>query len=343
MSKFTWKKVLSLCLCMLMVLSIFTACGNEENTETTEPEVTQSPEEAKVLKVLTIGHSLAVDSGHMLAMVAAAEGYEDMLVGTLYYSGCPLDKHVRFLTNNSPEYRLYISSTKTPNAVPATTEDITMRDGIVFEYWDIIILQGGVFEIGKDETYKTGHIQTIQNYVNEHKLNPNAVFGWHMPWATPTDNELRDMYDRENNTYYSNYLEFNDDRTTFYNAITKCVGDNILTDSTFEYLIPSGTAIENALSSYLTEKDLHRDYAHATDLGRVISAYTWYCTLTGVDHLDELKLEKIPKSLLLNPSTQLTDYVLTEMEKNIILESVNNALANPLQMTQSQYTEAPAA
>ena len=32
---------------------------------------------------------------------------------------------------------------------------------------------------------------------------------------------------------------------------------------------------------------------------------------------------------------------MTDAEKAIILESVNNALANPLQMTQSQYTTAP--
>lgn len=344
MKKFNWKKFLCLCLSALMVLSLFTACGGSGDVETTgATEETQPPEEAKVLKVLTIGHSLAVDSGHMLSLVAAAEGYESMTVATLYYSGCSLEKHVRFLTSNSPEYKLYLSSTDTPNAIPTITDGMTMRDAIVFEYWDIIILQGGVFEIGKDETYKTGHIQTIQNYVNEYKLNPNAVFGWHMPWATPTDNELRDTYDRENNTYYSNYLDFNDDRTTFYNAITKCVGDNIVTDSTFEYLIPSGTAIENALSSYLTEKDLHRDYAHATDLGRLIAAYTWYCTLTGVEHLDEIKLDVIPKTFLKSTANTLVDYQLTDMEKAIVVESVNNALANPLQMTQSQYTEAPAA
>jgi GTP-binding protein len=35
-------------------------------------------------------------------------------------------------------------------------------------------------------------------------------------------------------------------------------------------------------------------------------------------------------------------YVVTGYGAELILESVNNALANPLQVTQSQYTEAPA-
>ena len=114
-----------------------------------------------------------------------------------------------------------------------------------------------------------------------------------------------------------------------------------MTDPTFTGLIPSGTAIENALSSYLEEKDLHRDYAHASDFGRVIASYTWFCVLTGVEELKEIKLDAIPKNFF--KSIQASeDRVLTEAEKALILESVNNALKNPLQMTQSQYTEAPA-
>jgi hypothetical protein len=242
---------------------------------------------------------------------------------------------------NSPEYSLYVSSTETPNEIPTIIDNVTMHQAIRFDYWDIIVIQGGVFEIAYDKTYKAGHIQEIQNYVNQYKLNPTAEFFWNMAWATPVDNELRDKYPFENNSYYSGYVAFGDNRTNFYNAITKCVGDHIVTDETFEFLIPSGTAIENALSSYLIEKDLHRDYVHVSDLGRVIASYTWYCTLAGIDQLDEIKLDAIPKAFLKSTSDKTQDRVLTDAEKAIILESVNNALLNPLQMTQSQYTVAP--
>ena len=39
--------------------------------------------------------------------------------------------------------------------------------------------------------------------------------------------------------------------------------------------------------------------------------------------------------------TGLQDVQLTELEINIALESINNALKTPLAVTQSQYTEAP--
>ena len=338
-----WKKMIALALAALTIVGCLTACGGETKPQENEPAAQTEPAaEAKVLKVLTLGHSLAVDSGHMLALIANAEGYQDMKVGTLYYSGCPLYRHVEFLKGDSREYDLYVSSTTTPNDPPMVTEDVSMRDALTFDYWDIIVMQGGVFEIAESLTYTSGDIQTIQEYVNNNKLNPNAEFIWNMTWVPPVDPDLSAMYPGENNTYVSNYIRFNNDRATMYNAVTKCVNDHILTDETFVDMIPSGTAMENALSSYMEEKDIHRDYVHASDIGRVITSYTWFCKLTGVEKLEEIKLDTVPKRFL--KSIQNTEeWVLTDAEKLLVIESVNNALANPLQVTQSQYTEAPAA
>ncbi len=339
----TWKRVLALVLSVLMILGCFTACGgNGDEQKETEPAATVDPAEAKALKVLTLGHSLAVDAGHLLALVAKAEGYEEMTVGTLYYAGCPLDKHVQFLNSNSAEYKLFLSSTTTANEPPVKMENFTMQQAITYDYWDIIVMQGGVFEIADGATYTDGSIEVIQDYVNEHKKNPDAVFMWNMAWAPPVSEGLRKTYNHVPNTYISNYEQFDHDRTKMYAAVTKCVKDHITTDDTFTALIPSGTVFENALSSYLTEVDMHRDYVHATDLSRVMIAYLWYCVLTGVDQLEEIKLDKIPKSFLENYTLYAQGRTLTDNEKALILEVVNNALKNPLQMTQSQYTEAPA-
>ena len=50
----------------------------------------------------------------------------------------------------------------------------------------------------------------------------------------------------------------------------------------------------------------------------------------------------VPKQFFKSNPAGTPDWVLTDQEKAILIESVNNALKNPLQMTQSQYTEAPA-
>ena len=295
------------------------------------------------MKVLTIGHSLGMDSNWMLPLVAAAEGYNDLSVGFLYDSGCPLDRHVRYLRENVQGYTLYLSSTDTSDKPPVAIEKATMKQGIKQDDWDVFVMQGGTFEIAEDATYTDGNIQTIQDYVNQHKKNKNAVFMWHMPWPFATEMELQMKKDTDlqKNSYYLGYQKYNNDRTRLYAAFAKCVNTHIMTDETFVGLIPTGTAFENALSSYLTEFDLHRDYAHASDLARVIAAYTYFCVLTGVKQLAEIKLNVIPGEFRCSKKVRDTDKVLTESEKAIILEAVNNALKNPLQMTPSQYTEAP--
>ena len=350
------KRILSLILAMLLVLSLC-ACNSSapqtsdptesaapgtstDTPEATEPEAPGLPKNPETLKVLTLGHSLAVDANHMLALVAAAEGYAGLTVGTLYYSGCPLYKHVDYLTNDSPEYDLYISNSANP-APPEIMNDVTMYQALRYDKWDVIIMQAGVFEIAVDDTYKAGYIQTIQEYCNQHKLNKDAVFGWNMTWVPPVDRELMAQYPHTPNVYESGYLTYGYNRATMYESVTKCIADNIMTDDTFVCMIPSGTVMENLLSSYMVEKDIHRDYAHASDYGRVATAYAWYCTLLGIDKIDEVKMDTIPTKYF-RSLTGLQDYVFSQAEKDLIVEAVNNALQNPLQMTQSQYTEAPA-
>ena len=340
------KRIFSCILVSLMVLGMCACGGNADTPETTaEPTVeatTMDWTKLDSLKVLVLGHSLMVDSGHMLALIAATEGVENFTLGTLYYSGCPLYRHVEFLTNDSPAYSLYLSSTDNPKQPPEVMNDVTMGQALRHLDWDVIVMMGGTFELAKDETFTKGDIQKIQSYVNENKYKKDAIFAWHMPWAFATEPELQAKYTAGGNPYIKGYASYNNDRVELYKAFAAMVEKHIMTDDTFQFLVPSGTAIENAMSSYMDEFDLLRDYGHASDLGRVISSYTWYCKLFGVEELTELKFTTIPKNFF-RSKTDPVDYQLTEMEQKIVIESVNNALKNPLQITQSQYTTAPEA
>lgn len=336
------KRMIALTLAMLMIGTLG-ACANVGQPQTSGTESAPTEEVKQddgVLKVLTIGHSLALNANYMLALVADAEGCENLEVGTLYYSGCSLQRHVQHLQTDAREYELHLSSTEDVTTPPSVMERVTMKEAIRFKDWDIIVLQGGLFELAAKETFLIGNIQVIQQYVNEHKTNPNAVFAWHMPWAFATDPDLQNSYGTENNPYTTGYAVYGNDRTKLFAAFAENVENFILTDDTFQFLIPTGTAVENAISSYLTEKDVLRDYAHAGDLGNLIAAYTWYCSMMGIEQLEELKLNAIPMSFF-RTTTDIQDRVLTDMEKAIVIESVNNALKNPLVITQSQYTVAP--
>ena len=337
------KKILALLLAMTCVFGSFAGCGNTATTETTaQAEPTQPGEEGKSLKVLTLGNSGAVDCGHMLALIANAEGYENFKLATLYYSGCSLTMHVGFMSKNESVYKLYVSSTDEPDKVPTIMNDVSMEQALRYDYWDIVVMQESSWDMADgDATAIRNNIQLLQKFVRENCMNPNVKFAYNSNWAGPTDNTLRDTYPNpENNVYYTRYAAYGDDRSNLYHAIVKTVQDVIVPDDTFEYIIPAGTALENALSSYWEEKDIHRDYWHATDRARVMVSYVWLCRIFGIEQLEEIKLDKIPMAFF--KSMQGTeDYVLTDMDKSIILESVNNALKNPFAVTQSQYTVAP--
>lgn len=62
------KRVLALILCVVMVLSLLPACGNEQKApETTgKPAPTESPEEAEVLKIMISGSSRSVNTFQLL-------------------------------------------------------------------------------------------------------------------------------------------------------------------------------------------------------------------------------------------------------------------------------------
>ncbi len=335
------KKLLCLLLACVMSLSLFSACGAEK-APATEPAPTEPEEEAKVLKVLTLGSSSSVDSNHMINLVATAEGAEqEILIGTLYYSGCKLPEHVKFLQQNAPEYRLYLSSTATPDQPPQIMDDVTMEMALRFDYWDIIVMQASSFETQNEECFTNGNIQIIQNYVNEKKLNPNAYFAWHFTGVPATDPDLQSQYPYSPNPYIDHMARYGNDRVKFFEPRVANIGKYIFTDETFKFVICSGTATMNASSSYLTEKDLIRDYTHATDLARVILSYMWYAKLAGIEEFAEIKLDAVPRAFLKSAQDKSKDRPITEDEKAIILESVNNALKDPLHITQSQYTEAP--
>ena len=339
------KKLIAILLIMAISMSVLAACGsNTANTPetTTATEPTQPGEEGKTLKVLTLGNSGAVDCGHMLALIAKTEGYENFKLATLYYSGCSLTMHVGFMSKNEAVYKLYVSSTDTPDKIPTIMNDVTMEQALRYDYWDIVVMQESSWDIaGGDSAGIGNNIQILQKYVRENCMNPSAKFVYNSNWAGPLDNTLRDTYPNpENNVYYTRYTAYGDDRSTLYNAIIQGVQNAIVPDDSFEYIIPCGTAMENALSSYWEEKDIHRDYWHATDLARIMVSYVWMCRLFGVEQLDELKVDSIPMTLF-KSMQGVEDYVLTESDKAIILESVNNALKTPFAMTQSQYTTAP--
>jgi len=338
----TFRKLLSLLLCPMMLLPLC-GCGGAEPAETTAtstvpettvPETTvpetTAPEgyvpvvdpktplsDGKTLKMLCITSSFGLNTTELLYDIAKDQGAENVIIARLYYSGCKLAQHVDFLTNNTPNY----DYTKNSTGKWEKTVGTTLLYGLQDEDWDIIFLQQGAHHAGLVHTYKD-YIDTILDYVCQNKTNPNARFIWNMTWAFQQDND---------STIFM--TDYQASQMTMYNMILDTTKEKIVPRTDFAAIIPSGTAVQNARTSYFGDT-LTKDTLHLNNLGRIIAGYTAWATLTGKP-IEEINLPPVNSYDLKEP------VVLSDADKAVIIEAVNNAIANPWEVTPSSYPEQP--
>ena len=324
------KRLIALLLCLVTVL--LCACGGQSaaptqpTTEATEPEPTEyqmivDPKtpvcDGKILKILTISSSFGLNTTNYLYEIAKDQGCEEVVIGRLFLAECTLRTHVKNLTQNKLAYRYYKKDAPGDWEVSQDNE-YSMEMGILDEDWDIIFLQHSATGAAEPNTYSDetngDYINVIMGYVRQRMTNPDARFVWNMTWAFPS---------------YSTsglFVGLGSDQMKMYQVIVDTVNQHIVPRTDFATIIPSGTAIQNARSSYIGD-NLNRDNMHLNEMGYVIAGYTTYAALTGKP-IETIGVDKFGSSVILLPQ-----------DKEVIIESVNNALENPFQVTPSVHTE----
>lgn len=308
-------------LTFLMLLSLC-ACGANEKPAGTQPDGTEGNatptvdpnydpvNNEKTLKVLAIGNSFSNDTTFYLEDIARVEGFENVLVGNLYISGCTLQTHALNAESNLPAYKYWMNYDGEWKTIESCTLEYALKD----QDWDIITMQQGSTWSGKPNSYEP-HLTKLIEYVNMTKTNPNARLAWNMTWAYQSDFE-KDMF-----------AQYGRNQDVMYYAIITTVQDTVMAHKEISYIMPCGTAIQNARTSYVGDT-LTRDGYHMSDLGRVITSYTWLATFLN-EPLKEINLTKVNDTL-----------TLTDQDKAMILEAVNNAIKTPFAVTNSTYIEA---
>ena len=305
------KRFLSLLLTIAMLVCLCACSAAEQPGDgTTQTQPQRDPvKDDKVLKVLAIGNSFSSDTTHYLADVAKAEGFKEVLLGNLYISGCTLKTHAQNVADDLPAYKFYTNF----DGAWTSAEGVTLSYALQSQDWDIITMQQGSAQSGKQGTYEP-YLTDLIKYVNENKTNPNAKLAWNMTWAYQTgfEKDQFEAYDR--------------DQWVMYNAICDTVKDKVIPHTEFAYVIPVGTALQNVRTSYIGD-NLTRDGYHLNDLGRVIASYTWLATFLG-EPLEQVNLTSVSSTLSLG-----------EADKKVIIECVNAALAENYTVTQSAITQ----
>ncbi len=262
------------------------------------------------LKILAIGNSFSEDATEYIPVIARDCGVKNIIVGNMYIGGCTIETHAKNARENKGAYKYYKNTSFSLMSNCPTKSNISLESALKDEAWDVITLQQASGKSGLDTSYNND-LDYLVGYIKE--LCPDAKLGWHMTWA----------YQKDYSSWsFSN--NYNSDQIKMYNMIVEAVKNKIVVNNKFDFIIPAGTAIQNARTGYLGDT-LTRDGMHLSlDMGRYIAGVTWMKSLGfSLDGLKSMPSRVRPKVL------------------PFVKECVENAVENPFEITNSIYTYEP--
>lgn len=251
--------------CTFFFLGVNISCTSDDTVSRKEDQE-QAPEGVDrdgdgVIRILAIGNSFSQDAVETnLYELARAGGY-DAVVANLYIGGCSLETHLKNVRNyeSTPySYRKISKSGKTTN------DKYSISKAISEEPWDYICYQQVSSLSGVFSTFEASlpMLKTIVNASAKVK-NPHVMTMLHQTWAYAQ------------NSTHSGFANYNKDQMQMYEAIVDAyIQAQELIDANI--VIPAGTAIQNARTSFLGDKLTRDGYHLEVTYGRFIAACTWY-------------------------------------------------------------------
>ncbi|MBE6680994.1 MAG: DUF4886 domain-containing protein [Ruminococcaceae bacterium] len=255
----------------------------------------------KSLRLLSVGNSFSVDAQQWLYGIAKDMGYDNIILGNLYMGGCSLYGHYNSYSNNAEGYIYYKNTTGTWEE----THDVSMLHGLTDESWDYITLQQASGSSGVSDTYKS-HLPLLVQFVKENAKNGAVEILWHMTWAYSSDSTHQD------------FVKYDNDQMKMYESIVNAVEENVVDSSDISFILPSGTAIQNARATELGDT-LCRDGFHLElGYGRYLAGLTWIHKITG-QPIDDV--------------TYIPDGLFDEETLEILKKCAKDAVNNPFEVT----------
>lgn len=219
--------------------------------------------EQGTVKILAIGNSFSQDAVEQyLYDLAKAAGIE-VIIGNMYIGGCDLDKHYANLQSDAAayEYRKVVAGEK------KNRTGVRLSEALTDEPWDYISLQQASGKSGKYDTYAILP-QLIGGITAK---VPEASLIWHQTWAYAAGSN------------HESFPAYGKDQITMYNAIVSSARRAMTDNSSLKLMVPSGTAIQNARTTYVGDVFNRDGYHLEVTYGRYTAACTWFEALFGID------------------------------------------------------------
>ena len=335
------KRRTSIVALLLVLVLLMSACafpGSDATAEPTQNEQSQhaaSAEKAftqnaswtpvpitKTVKILTIGNEQAVDRAQYLVPMARELGVE-IVLGHLFISNGALSSASGTTNNSSAAFNFY----KFKGDNWTTASGYSIKNALYEEDWNYILLSQTVGLAGDLETIQGSiaehyYLSTLATHVNYNlKLNGTTKYTakilWNMTWAF------------EDTATYSDFGKYNYDQNQMYNDIISTTQTALANSQVKKYVkgvVPTGTAVQNLRTSYWYD-GITRDGSNLSYMGKILSAMMLLRSVVDVD-INALSFESYEELAFAKPDLA------------VLKEAVNNAYANPYQVTQSAFPRA---
>ncbi len=212
----------------------------------------------KTVRILAIGNSFSQDAVEQyLHELAEAEGIST-IIGNMFIGGCSLERHVKTARDNAPAYAYRKIGT---DGKKREKGKMSLEAVLADEDWDYVSLQQASPFSGMYETYEASLPELIA-YVKA-RLPKKTKLMLHQTWAYASTSR------------HSGFKNYNCNQLTMYQAIADAVKKAAKVNK-IKIVIPSGTAIQNARTSFIGDH-LNRDGYHLdVKVGRYTAACTWF-------------------------------------------------------------------
>lgn len=294
----------ALALSLLLILSSFVP---EAHAASRLPSSLPLAKPGQTLNVLIIGNSFSVDSTQYLYQIADQAGYH-LVIGDLYRYQTDIKTHWDFVTKHKKAYT-YRTNT---NGTWKRQDNADIDTALLDRPWDLIFIQQYSSVDSEPEDYynakKQNYASLMGNYARKKCTNRSVKLGWVMTWAN-TSSSTSSYFRRR---YQRNQMKM-------YNAICKTTQKVVEPTGVYDMIVQSGTAVQNARSSYMGDT-LNRDYHHLNvGAGRYLAALC-LASACGVD--------------LSNLTTIFTQRErVSDLHLNVLRQCVADAQAHPYRVT----------
>lgn len=231
-----------------------------ENPGGQEPET--PPVDDGIVRILAIGNSFSQDAVEQYLYELFDAAGQKVIIGNLYIGGCRLDTHYANMQSGEGKY----AYRKIVDGVKTETPNVSLLTGLEDEDWDYVSIQQASGSSGQYDTY-VPYLPGLLKYIQDNAGNPTLMF--HQTWAYASSSD------------HGEFPKYDSDQMTMYNAIMSAVSNAMRDNPSISVLIPSGTAIQNARTSYLGDSFNRDGYHLETTYGRYTAACTWYESISG--------------------------------------------------------------